>query len=325
MSTPRAALAAGLVLALAAGAWLLWLRPSGEAVDAAGLPHADEALASPAVPGPRAPPAPLPPLDQPLRLVGADLRARADNGDAPAACRLAAESLRCEGAAQAVREAERALAQVESITSDEIRLQYRERLQASMANHTRTTGHCEGVAPLSAAEGVRYWRQAALAGHPPAMRHYAIGNAFRLRDIVGVARELETYHREAEGIAVRAARAGDLDLAVALGLGYLGPDHQEGFRPFLAQALRPDPARALAWLQAARAHPAIVALRADHALRRRLDAALEQATDLLPPDAPVPAPAALAWREGVVPGVQLSGGFGDIDPAACNDMRLPGG
>lgn len=323
----RAALAGSLALLLgAAGVWLWLSREGAGPAPVAGTPSA--AAGGAAVGQVPAPWAPLPPPGQPLRLVAADLRARADRGDARAACRLAAEAMYCDGAWLAAREAERSaqrvLAHVAKMPVDAgTRERVRGQQAAAEANLAATEARCGGVDPLDPAERVHYWRQAALAGHPAAMRHYAVGNAFRWRDVVEVAPQLDIYRREAESVATRAARAGDLDLAIALGLAYLGTRDDPSWRPFLAQVLRPDPARALAWLQAARAHPAVVALPPGHALRERLDAGLEEAAGQLPLDKPVPAPEALPVLAGVVPRADpRNGGIGDIDPTACDAELL---
>ncbi|PJJ97540.1 hypothetical protein CO641_11315 [Lysobacteraceae bacterium NML91-0213] len=323
MKVARAALAGSLALLLcAAGVWL-WLSREGAAGTApvAEAPAPAGAAAVGEVPVRWAP---LPAAGQPLRLVAAELRARADRGDARAACRLAAEAMHCDGAWLATREAERnaerTLAQVAKMPVDaSTRERVREQQAAAKANLAATRARCGGVDPLDPAERVHYWRQAALAGHPAAMRQYAVGNAFRWRDMVEVAPQLVVYRREAESVATRAARAGDLDLAIALGLGYLGTRDDPSSRPFLAQVLRPDPARALAWLQAARAHPAVAALPAGHPMRERLDAGLEKAAEQLPLDMPVPPPETLSVLAGVVPRVDpRNGGIGDIDPTACD-------
>ncbi len=77
--------------------------------------------------------------------------------------------------------------------------QYRDALSA--------TEHCKGCTDIIASEQIRYWRQAALAGHLPSMTMYASGNAFRNRNSLAQLQDLEVYRHEAEALARRAALA----------------------------------------------------------------------------------------------------------------------
>lgn len=303
-STRAALILAAIALAVCAAWW--WTRPGA---DAAGRPRAADAgaAAAPAAlprsqaggAAPRSWPD-LPPLERPLRLAADELRARADAGDPLAACRLVAEADHCDQARELVQHLRRALDQAERMaahrTEDgETDAEMPKRIRAALAERERALAHCADVATPPPAERVRYARQAALAGHLPSMRHYAIGHAFRVREIMAVLPQLEIYRREAEVMARRAAAAGDLESAAALAAGYLGGLPGQGpFPTLLEQTLPEDPGRALAWAQAALAHPAMAALPEPHPLRVRLDEILAEATDRLPPGARIPEPAAMA-------------------------------
>ncbi len=67
---------------------------------------------------------------------------------------------------------------------------------------------------------MRYWRSAALGGNVAAMRHYAVGNAFRMNDTLDNLDALRVYRSEAEAIAQRAVAAGDLITAMTLANAY---------------------------------------------------------------------------------------------------------
>lgn len=105
--------------------------------------------------------------------------------------------------------------------------------------------HCEGVPAFSPEDRVRYWRSAALGGNVAAMRHYAVGNAFRLNDTLDNLDGLRLYRSEAETIAKRAVAAGDLPTTLALAAAY-SPQPRNGRRFYLAQVVKPDAAKALA-------------------------------------------------------------------------------
>jgi hypothetical protein len=90
------------------------------------------------------------------------------------------------------------------------------------------------------------WRQAALNGNEAALRQYATGNAFRRNQTLNVLPALETYVREAELLAWRAADAGDPQVAMALANVYDPGNEDVGFGVYLRQTVRPDPVAALA-------------------------------------------------------------------------------
>ncbi|MCD9032502.1 hypothetical protein LDO32_12275 [Luteimonas sp. Y-2-2-4F] len=260
-----------------------------------------------------------------------ELRARADAGDPLAACRLVAEADHCDQMQEVVGHLRQSMKQIERVAADQpernrVSDDMRQRMRDTLDAREQALAHCADVASPTAAERVRYARQAALAGHLPSMRHYAIGHSFRMRDIMDVLPQLEVYRREAESIALRAAAAGDLESALALASAYLGDLPAGGpFRPLLEQTLPENPGQALAWAQAALAHPALASLPDTHPLRVRLDMVLSEATDRLPPDQRTPPPAAMAaGRSGPV---RLSSGrgtppFAGIARSECSDRSF---
>ena len=287
---------------------------------------------------PPATPPPLPSLDMPLRLAVDGLRHRADAGDAAAACRLAAEFERCRALATRAEQVRPMDVFLETMAANADDPGHVERVQREIGERDRAwraaaieLEHCQGVQAPSPAERARYWRRAAMAGHVPAMRHYAIGNAFRLEDLMAAVPELETYRHEAEQVAVRAAAAGDLAMIHALAQAYLprerGPEWaQENFRPFLAQVVEADARKALEWLYALQAHPDLRGLPASHPVR---EFPVEHVAGLearLPADAIAAANGAASerargWRPGQSGPLRMTlygnGGLGDVSREEC--------
>lgn len=223
-------------------------------------PVADAALASSGVsappsldadaPRPRRPDAPLPDLATPLRDTWQDLKHHADAGDAGAACRLAAELEFCDGIRQRLDSASAMLANRDVRTdlpgaSDEEIAARRRALTTGSERLLEQSRHCEGVPAFSPQDRVRYWRSAALGGNVAAMRHYAVGNAFRMNDTLDNLDALRVYRSEAEAIAQRAVAAGDLITAMTLASAY-SPHRRGNRRYLLAQSVQPDAGRALA-------------------------------------------------------------------------------
>ncbi len=251
----------GLVVILVPlAAYLGWLQ--GRSTGAPAAPASPEAPTGQALasgssvsPLPSAPAvsaAPLPALETPLRDALAMLRQRADAGDPNAACRLAAEFEYCHqiryrlvAASEVLQQQEQLRSNTGSGLSEETRQNMRDMMAANSERLLKESEHCEGVALSTAAERVRYWRQAALGGNTPALRHYAVGNAFRLNETLENLDALAVYRREAEALAWRGTASGDLHTAFALASA-LSPQRNELRRYFLAQAVRPDKVKALA-------------------------------------------------------------------------------
>lgn len=200
---------------------------------------------------------PLPPVDAPLREVLSDLRKRADGGEAAAACRLAAEMEYCNDI-RARLESNSRLLRHSQASYDALQDARGARMTAALRAAQRSmiarseqlleeSEHCSDVPQFDADERVRYWRSAAHSGNVVAQRHYAVGNAFRLDDSLDNLDELRVYRGEAEAMAWRAVRAGDVPTTLALAQAY-SPSPPTPRRYLLAQSVRPDAVQALALL-----------------------------------------------------------------------------
>lgn len=207
---------------------------------------------SPPVAAPRPADRPLPALDRPLRTTLPELKQRADAGEAAAACRLAAEldfcaqtRMRLEGTADMLRATEQAAARDSAGISTEQREQRRRAMLAQSERVLEESAHCDGVPESTPTQRTGYWRSAALAGNPMALRFYASGGAFRQENLLEQLDALRVYRGEAESLALRAARAGDRGMVMALAHAY-SPDNP-GRHSLLAQAVEPDGVRALAF------------------------------------------------------------------------------
>lgn len=162
------------------------------------------------------------------------------------------------------------------------------------------------------------------------MRHDAIGNAFRWHDLMDALPALQTYRREAEGSARRAAMQGDAASAYASAMAYADSDDGH-WRPFLAQAITPDLSQALAWFSVLARHPDIDKLPTGHPAARSISRHLATLQAAASPAETAQA-ARLAERV-VIPAVsdpsagamiRPDGGAGDIAPDACAEDRFAG-
>ncbi|ROU06444.1 hypothetical protein [Lysobacter enzymogenes] len=196
---------------------------------------------------------PLPPVDSPLRLVLPELQRRAATEPA-AACRLAAEMEYCDGLRMRLAGAENNLdmfeRQLERMPQDtQPQREQRQRMAESYQTMTdrllTQSEHCAQVPPISAEQRAAYWRRAALAGQPAAMRHYASGNAFRYQELLDNLPGLATYRGEAESIARTAAQRGDARMLAALAYAY-SPQRDGMRRGFLGQVVRSNAVESLA-------------------------------------------------------------------------------
>lgn len=254
------------VLAGALGAWALLhvAKPGTDAQRQAGAIAAGQEAAADAnaatMPQAKQEDRPLPPLDMPLGAVIEDLKRRADRGEAGAACRLAAEWTHCaklesqlEGSEAALRNQERIalrLAAGEGAARMRVSAEAIERgidfAQSRVDRSKRELAHCDGVPAARPDEITRYWRQAALAGHLPSMRNYAVGNGFRRNEILDNLPALAVYRQEAERIARQAVDRGDLRAAIALAGAYSPLSRRNG--TYLSQLVDPDAGASLALL-----------------------------------------------------------------------------
>ena len=206
---------------------------------------------------------PLPATDLPLRYTLDQLKRQAAEGDPRASCRLAMELDHCNALHESARML-KAQASRRPIGSPDMT---QERLREHIAfmgrwadNLDQSSWRCEGAPIASPQERMHHWRAAALGGHVPAMTHYAIGSGFRRIDTLQNLAALETYSREAETMARRAAAAGDPLALSALIHAYTPDPAQYAHNPamkrlsevrlaggqYLRQAVKQDLVEALA-------------------------------------------------------------------------------
>lgn len=215
MSRRRPTLWIVLIVAVGFAGWRMIPR---ENVPAAPRPEvADlEQAAVPSVPeppvqaGPRVtPPAPLPPWDMPLGELVATLRPRADAGDPRAACRLAAELLRCARNDTAI-EVHRRYSSFGSETYDKAgKLDIANRMDEQLVRRLELQIQCRAVPAEVLARGGDYLAQAARAGEPEAMIRYAIGEQWELNfDDVLANPGFDAWRRDAPAMLHRAVVAG---------------------------------------------------------------------------------------------------------------------
>jgi len=194
-----------------------------------------------------------------LRNILPDLKQRADAGEAAASCRLAAElefcaqiTMRLAGVAAMLRDGSDASVRFGQIDPNATAQEQQRQSEQALVTHSERlldeSAHCEGVPASTPVQRVQYWRSAALGGNPMALRMYASGNVFRQESLLDQLDALRTYRSEAESLALRAAQAGDRTMVVALGHAY-SPNNREQRRSLLSQAVKPDGARALAFLR----------------------------------------------------------------------------
>lgn len=155
----------------------------------------------PAAPTPTLPPRPLPPNDASIASIASDLRARADAGEARAACRLGIELLRCRALAQHAVAAQH-LAENEHKAAEAGDLDVANQWAAKNLHYLRLASHCRDLPQDLIDRGARYLRQAALAGEPEAMLRYAAGEGFGNTRGFGFLNspDFDTWRREAPAI-----------------------------------------------------------------------------------------------------------------------------
>lgn len=208
--------------------------------------------------------APLPPLDAPLAAVVRELKPRAQAGDARALCRLAVEYRYCaelqgrmqmieSGVARAQERAQQGDQQGGEGGQSDRRGDWRstERMASAFEQTSELYRHCEGVDVPKSSEIVRYMREAAVAGHPQAASQYVSGELFTNSDMLDNLPELALYRDNAESMALAAVAQGDLRTAWTLAEAYAS-ESGDRRRTLLAQAVDPQPVRALSLLYALR-------------------------------------------------------------------------
>lgn len=186
---------------------------------------------------------PLPLTGVPLREAFPSLRARAESGDARAACRLALELLRCREVAREssdeMKQVEATLADPEANVDPALRVQMAR--QVAMLQGLQRS--CAGLPEEASGEAARFLRQAALADEPAALYLYAAGEGFDQRaGFAFIGSPLfDQWRGEAAAMMDRALAAGDARAAHALQQAHL---HDIGL---FAGAVADDPLHAHAF------------------------------------------------------------------------------
>lgn len=279
---------------------------------------------------------PLPTLQTPLRLSLPELERRAAAGEPKAACRLAAEFAYCAqlrtqlAGVEQMMERELTLRQPDAPGSEasagmHARRKYLVDMAKARADDVlRETAHCDDVAAAQPATIARHWRAAALGGHVASMRHYAVGNAFRISDTLENLPALALYRTEAESIARRAVDAGDARTIAALAAAY-SPLNDGSRRTYLAQAVRPNVVESLALYMQLRAASGPES----DGSARMITARIAQLSRIASPQQIALAQSRSAQRKPVSP-VGLSpytlsgGGLEDVSREECTDDALSG-
>lgn len=221
------------VIVLASAGGLIYQRSKKEDQNFKASVHAQASHDSPAKASQAN--APLPPEDTPFRLVADNLKARALEGDAGAACRLALEYQKCNLAQQQISHAND-VTSTSKHESDEVP---EVALPIDKAKFYANLTHCEGAEEVNASEISRMWRRSAENGNLAAMVNYAAGNAFSAASTLDTAEELIIYRKIAPQISRSAINRGSGLALLSLAAAYQ-PENQVGIRSYLAQAVGTD-------------------------------------------------------------------------------------
>jgi hypothetical protein len=204
-------------------------RPGGPDMGNAPATGASSASAS-TPPGidssPSAPEAhlPLPALDIPVATLFAELKPRADRGDARAACRLAVELIECNQAAQfAGTNAMQGAASAERDLAAAGMEEAANHIAAMQLRQLESAKRCAGISESQRKLAGTYLAQAASAGVGEAMIRYAEGQGLGTgSSIFGMLRDpgLDQWRRDAPGFLHRALENGEPSAAVILMSAY---------------------------------------------------------------------------------------------------------
>ena len=236
----------------------------------------------------------LPPPDVPLAQAHPTLETLARAGNAPAACRLAAEVEICGDLPVRRQDHDRWLAErgraLELVTMDGpagAATDFERVFEAQLEHRTqlldRFSRHCTGAPIATARESIANWRRAALLGHPTAVKQYASGRVFGWDGILETAPLLPRYRAEAESMLEQVARQGDLEATILLARAHSPLPAQA--RSLLAQVVEPDGARALALYRHAYAAVAQVDSHDARTVGSDLSRYIDELEHALPPDA----------------------------------------
>ena len=183
----------------------------------------------------------LPPADAPLAVIMAPLAARADAGDAKAACRVAMELIRCQNtdAFKPVPGLQDSAAEAALVAKG--RIAAADRLALREIMRLARLKECLDVPATLRGRAAHYLGQAARAGEPEAMLRYAEGHHWPM-DSRGIFAnpEFDTWRRDAPGMLRRAFAAGIPEAPFSLMHAY------ETDSGFLAALIPNDPVRVAA-------------------------------------------------------------------------------
>ncbi|WP_146151735.1 hypothetical protein [Ahniella affigens] len=177
---------------------------------------------------------PLPSLNAPLAALYPILKARADQGDAPAACRLSAELHWCTRVQEAIDF---------EVSANRIKVQKR----------LDPDGHCSGVSASHRRQAIGYARQAALAGSLSAIEAY-VGGDLMSADIEAAADYVAEYADEAPRLAEAGLQAGSRRILDRYMMATADSGGLDWFSRAVGSNLRPS-RRAMIWLLAMRVSP----------------------------------------------------------------------
>lgn len=205
-------IAVALVFAAFVLALLAWRHlPDGVGTDlrpAPAAPQISESVEDPAVLGPTAHPAALPPPDAPVSTTAPSLQALADAGDSLAACRLAMELLRCEHVDLMLKNLHNTKPGLER-SLEEGNLFSAQWLLEGMEWQLERQKACKALPADLRSRTAHYLTQAAHAGEPEAMLRYAEGqHLFMAGFAFHRTAEFDAWRRDALAMMQRALMAG---------------------------------------------------------------------------------------------------------------------
>ncbi len=231
--------------------------PAEQPASIAGAPSSAVAGAArpsaQATAGTAALPVPLPPIGAPLADVLAELEQRARAGEAPAACRLAAELSRC-GSLERRRQLRGMVDPVanpqrnrgggarEGEGVPDWQIDAAARLDVGIEVDEQI---CTGISREQSRNALPWLYEAARLGSLPAMTSFARASWWNDGSAVHHPQILDRYRADAESMAEAAIAAGDRSMLLPLGMALAG-----GSGPFglLSEVVQPDPVRARALL-----------------------------------------------------------------------------
>ncbi|WP_369916351.1 hypothetical protein AB8810_09425 [Xanthomonas sp. NCPPB 3005] len=167
------------------------------------------------------------------------LARHADAGHGLAACELASIYIYCASLDQ------------EGARVQQLTLQARDDTDLSIVSKLESSwkkkaDYCLGLPPASTAKIIDYLRVSADSGNSYAQNLYLSGVLFS-GDTLGSINQLVAYRNGAEGLALQAVGQGNVDVMLQLGDAYSG--RPRASKALLYEAVRPNPARALALFQ----------------------------------------------------------------------------